>query len=104
MKKKELNVGTVKTIWLMTTSSVTAHDTKNREDKIILVLYMKTGLKELKKKVNKLEEELQCVQRSKVFCKEELEKEDNPHIQEKIKHYLYGLDKEEKRLLKELRR
>ena len=53
---------------------------------------------------NGLEEELKCVQRSKAFCRNELKNEDNPHIREKIEHYIDGLSKEEERLLKELRR
>ena len=53
---------------------------------------------------NKLEEELKCVQRSKAFCKNELKHTDNPHIREKIQHYIDGLNSEEKRLIKELRR
>ena len=55
-------------------------------------------------KINQLNQELMAIRNSKAYLKKQLEKETNPHIQEKIKHYLYGLDKEEKRLLKELRR
>lgn len=54
--------------------------------------------------INKIEEELWAIQNSITYCKKEYEKEENPHIKEKIEHYINGLKKEEERVLKELRR
>lgn len=55
-------------------------------------------------KINKLEEELKAIQNSIEYCKSEYRKETNPHIKEKILHYKKGLEKEEERVLNELRR
>lgn len=54
--------------------------------------------------INRLEEELKAVQNSIIYCKKEYANETNEHIREKILHYKEGLEKEEERLLNELRR
>lgn len=51
---------------------------------------------------NQLETTLHAIQTSKAYLKKELEKETDPHIKEKIQHYIIGLEKEEKLLLKQL--
>jgi hypothetical protein len=45
---------------------------------------------------------LHAIKHSKQYCKQQLEKETDPHIKEKIQHYITGLEKEEKLILKQL--
>ncbi len=52
--------------------------------------------------MNLLNQELKAIQNSITYCKKEYEKEKDPHIREKIMHYLEGLKKEETRILDEL--
>lgn len=52
--------------------------------------------------MNLLNQQLKAIQSSKAYVKKELEKETNPHIQEKLKHYLKGLEKEEQQTLDQL--
>lgn len=54
--------------------------------------------------INRLEEELKAIQNSIQYCKKEYANETNEHIREKIQHYKLGLEKEEERILTELRR
>lgn len=42
---------------------------------------------------------LKAIQTSKAYCQKELEKETNPHIRQKIEHYLEALEKEELEIL-----
>lgn len=52
--------------------------------------------------MNALNQELRAIQTSRQYLKQQLKKETNEHIQEKIKHYIDGLNKDEERLLKVL--
>lgn len=52
--------------------------------------------------MNQLNQELMAIRNSKAYLKKQLEKETNPHIQEKIRHYINGYNKEEQRVLHEL--
>lgn len=54
--------------------------------------------------INRLEEELKAIQNSIQYCKKEYKNETDEHIKEKILHYKFGLEKEEERILEELRR
>ena len=54
--------------------------------------------------MNLLNEQLKAIQNSKAYCKQQLKKETDPHIKEKIQHYIEGLEHEEKQILKELNR
>ena len=42
---------------------------------------------------------LKAIQTSKAYCKKQLEKENNPHIRQKIEHYIEALEKEETEIL-----
>ena len=53
-------------------------------------------------KINLLNQQLKSIQNSITYCKKEYEKEKDPHIQEKISHYIEGLKKEEQRILDQL--
>jgi len=44
---------------------------------------------------------LQAIKRDKVFCQQQLEKETDPHIRQKIEHYITGLEHELQYRLKE---
>ena len=52
--------------------------------------------------MNALNQELRAIQTSRQYLKQQLKKETNKHIQEKIQHYIDGLNKDEERLLKVL--
>ena len=52
--------------------------------------------------MNQLNQELMAIRNSKAYLKKQLEKETNPHIQEKIRHYIDGYNHEEQRVLQEL--
>lgn len=52
--------------------------------------------------MNQLNQELMAIRNSKAYLKKQLEKETNPHIQEKIRHYIDGYNKEEQRILQQL--
>lgn len=42
---------------------------------------------------------LQAIKRDKVYCKQQLEKEDNPHVRQKIEKYIEELSREEQKIL-----
>lgn len=42
---------------------------------------------------------LSAIQRDKVYCKKQLEKESNHHVRQKIEKYIDELSREEKRIL-----
>lgn len=42
---------------------------------------------------------LQAIQRDKVFCKQQLENETNPHVRQKIEKYIDELSREEQKIL-----
>ena len=44
---------------------------------------------------------LKAIQTSKAYCQKQLKKETNPHIKQKIQHYLDGLTREEQKILKQ---
>ena len=52
--------------------------------------------------MNQLNQELKAVQNSKAILKKQLKTETDPHIQEKIRHYIDGYNQEEKRILDQL--
>ena len=52
--------------------------------------------------MNQLNQELMAIRNSKAYLKKQLEKETNPHIREKLQHYIDGYSKEEQRVLQEL--
>ena len=52
--------------------------------------------------MNQLNQELKAVQNSKAILKKQLKTETDPHIQEKIRHYIEGYNKEEQRILNQL--
>ena len=52
--------------------------------------------------MNQLNMTLHAIKHSKQYCKKELENTTDPHIRQKIQHYLDGLNKEEKQLLKQI--
>ncbi len=52
--------------------------------------------------MNLLNEQLKSIQNSKAYCKKQLEKTTDPHIKEKIQHYIEGLYQEEKQTLDQL--
>lgn len=52
--------------------------------------------------MNQLNQELKAVQNSKATLKKQLKTETNPHIKEKLQHYIDGYTKEEKRILQQL--
>ena len=49
--------------------------------------------------MNQLNQELKAVQNSKAILKKQLKTETDPHIQEKIRHYIEGYNQEEQRIL-----
>lgn len=53
-------------------------------------------------KINQLNQELKAVQTSKRMLTKELNNTTDPHIREKLQHYINGYSKEEKRILQEL--
>ena len=44
--------------------------------------------------MNKIEEEIKAINHSITYCKQQQQKTKNPHIQQKIQHYINGLEKE----------
>ena len=52
--------------------------------------------------MNQLNQELKAVQNSKAILKKQLQNETNPHIREKLQHYINGYNKEETRILQQL--
>lgn len=52
--------------------------------------------------MNQLTQELKAVQNSKAILKKQLQNETNPHIREKLQHYINGYNKEETRILQQL--
>lgn len=52
--------------------------------------------------MNPLNQQLQAIQNSRQYLKKQLEQTKDPHIQEKLKHYIYGLNKDEERILQVL--
>ena len=52
--------------------------------------------------MNQLNQELMAIKHSKAYLKKQLETETDPHIQEKIRHYIDGDNQEEKRILVQL--
>lgn len=54
--------------------------------------------------INLLNQQLKAIQSSKAYVKKELQKTTDPHIQEKIEHYIAGLEIELDNRLKEANR
>ena len=52
--------------------------------------------------MNQLNQELMAIRNSKTYLTKQLKKETNPHIREKLQHYIDGYSKEEQRVLPEL--
>ena len=52
--------------------------------------------------MNQLNQELKAEQNRKAILKKQLETETDPHIQEKIRHYIDGYNQEEQRILDQL--
>lgn len=52
--------------------------------------------------MNELNQELKAVQNSKRILTKELNNTTDPHIQEKLQHYINGYNKEETRILQQL--
>lgn len=50
-------------------------------------------------KINLENQTLKAIQTSKAYCRNQLETETDPHIRQKIEHYLEALEKEEIEIL-----
>ena len=44
--------------------------------------------------INQLEQEITAINHSITYSKQQLKQENNPHIKQKIQHYIDGLEKE----------
>lgn len=44
--------------------------------------------------MNKIEEEITAINHSITYCKQQYKKTDDPHIKQKIQHYIDELEKE----------
>ena len=52
--------------------------------------------------MNQLNQELMCIRSSKAYLQKKLQQETDPHIQQKIQHYIDCYNKEETRILDQL--
>ena len=52
--------------------------------------------------MNLLNQQLQAIKNSKTYCQKQLKNEKDPHIQQKIQHYIDGLNQEEQEILSQM--